>query len=582
MEQFYTSERNVQIVIGLLKAHGIKRIVASPGSTNVTFVGSVQQDPFFEIYSCVDERSASYMAVGIALETGEPCVLSCTGATASRNYFSALTEAFYRKIPILAITSTQEPSKIGNLTPQVIDRSVQPNDIVKISVQAQTVKDKEDEWDVMRKVNQAILELDHHGKGPVHIDLVTRYSNDFSIKELPKVHKIMRYTMESKEFPEIKDFAKIAIYVGSHRPWNKRLTELVDRFCEVYNAVVFSDTVANYTGKYRMNYTLVNSQREMEKECNNPDLAIHIGDMSDEIGKGGVPKHTWRVSEDGLLSDRFHTLDNVFEMSEENFFDHYTIGKEAVPMTYYEACQKEIQRVYSKLPEIPFSHIWVASKMSKDIPQNSVFHLGILSPLRSWSYFDFDNTIELSCNQGGFGIDGNMSTLVGASQLNKSKLYFVVVGDLSFFYDLNVLGNRHIGENIRILLINNSLGAEFHLFKQKNSTYVKGVDRFISAGGHNGCQSPVLVKHIAEDLGFEYLTASSKTEFEHLYKRFVTPTITERPMIFEVFTKVEDENQALYNLWHIVKDTNWKQEMKETIKGVIGDSTVKTIKKFIK
>lgn len=582
MEQFYTSERNVQIVIGLLKAHGIKRIVASPGSTNVTFVGSVQQDPFFEIYSCVDERSASYMAVGIALETGEPCVLSCTGATASRNYFSALTEAFYRKIPILAITSTQEPSKIGNLTPQVIDRSVQPNDIVKISVQAQTVKDKEDEWDVMRKVNQAILELNHHGKGPVHIDLVTRYSNDFSIKELPNVHKIMRYTMESKKFPEIKDYAKIAIYVGSHRPWNKRLTELVDRFCEVYNAVVFSDTVANYTGKYRMNYTLVNSQREMEKECNNPDLAIHIGDMSDEIGKGGVPKHTWRVSEDGLLSDRFHTLDNVFEMSEENFFDHYTKGKEAVPMTYYEACQKEIQRVYSKLPEIPFSHIWVASKMSKDIPQNSVFHLGILSPLRSWSYFDFDNTIELSCNQGGFGIDGNMSTLVGASQLNKSKLYFVVVGDLSFFYDLNVLGNRHIGENIRILLINNSLGAEFHLFKQKNSTYVKGVDKFISAGGHNGCQSPVLVKHIAEDLGFEYLTASSKTEFEHLYKRFVTPTITERPMIFEVFTKVEDENQALYNLWHIVKDTNWKQEIKETIKGVIGDSTVKTIKKFIK
>ena len=120
------------------------------------------------------------------------------------------------------------------------------------------------------------------------------------------------------------------------------------------------------------------------------------------------------------------------------------------------------------------------------------------------------------------------------------------------------------------------------MFKQKNLTYVKGVDRFISAGGHNGCQSPVLVKHIAEDLGFEYLTASSKTEFEHLYKRFVTPTITERPMIFEVFTKVEDENQALYNLWHIVKDTKWKQEMKETIKGVIGDSTVKTIKKLFK
>ena len=93
MEQFYTDERNVQILIALLKKHGIKHIVASPGSTNVTFVGSVQQDSFFEIYSCVDERSAAYMACGLAAEIMQPVVLSCTGATASRNYFPALTEA---------------------------------------------------------------------------------------------------------------------------------------------------------------------------------------------------------------------------------------------------------------------------------------------------------------------------------------------------------------------------------------------------------------------------------------------------------------------------------------------------------
>lgn len=80
MEQYYTDERNVQILISLLKEHGIKRVVASPGSTNVTFVGSIQQDPFFEIYSCVDERSAAYMACGMAAESCEPVALSCTGA----------------------------------------------------------------------------------------------------------------------------------------------------------------------------------------------------------------------------------------------------------------------------------------------------------------------------------------------------------------------------------------------------------------------------------------------------------------------------------------------------------------------
>ena len=141
MEQYYTDERNVQILISLLKEHGIKRVVASPGSTNVTFVGSIQQDPFFEIYSCVDERSAAYMACGMAAESCEPVALSCTGATASRNYYPALTEAYYRKLPILAITSTQEEANIGHLIPQVLDRSAQPHDIVKMSVHLQTVKD---------------------------------------------------------------------------------------------------------------------------------------------------------------------------------------------------------------------------------------------------------------------------------------------------------------------------------------------------------------------------------------------------------------------------------------------------------
>ena len=81
----YTTERNNQIMIELLKKYNIKKIIASPGATNVSFIASVQSDPFFEIYSCVDERSAAYMACGMSEESGEPVVISCAGATASRN-----------------------------------------------------------------------------------------------------------------------------------------------------------------------------------------------------------------------------------------------------------------------------------------------------------------------------------------------------------------------------------------------------------------------------------------------------------------------------------------------------------------
>ena len=119
----YTDESNILLLISLLKAHGISRIVASPGSTNMSFVRSIQEDSYFRIYSCVDERSAAYIACGMAEESGEPVVISCTGATASRNYLSALTEAFYRKIPILAVTSTRHVGQLGQNIPQTIDRT---------------------------------------------------------------------------------------------------------------------------------------------------------------------------------------------------------------------------------------------------------------------------------------------------------------------------------------------------------------------------------------------------------------------------------------------------------------------------
>ena len=124
-KRYYTDERNVQIVIALLKAHGIHRVIASPGTTNMTFVVSIENDPWFHIWSSVDERSAAYLACGMSAETGEPVVLTCTGATASRNYMPGLTEAYYRKLPVLAITSTRGHHKIGHLIDQQIDGNYQ-------------------------------------------------------------------------------------------------------------------------------------------------------------------------------------------------------------------------------------------------------------------------------------------------------------------------------------------------------------------------------------------------------------------------------------------------------------------------
>ena len=230
MGSYYTDERNAQIVISLLKQHRIRKIVASPGSTNVCLVASMQCDPYFEMFSAPDERSAAYMACGMAAESGEPVVLSCTGATASRNYFPGLTEAYYRKLPVLAITSSRRSTRIGHNFDQVTDRTSVPNDVVKVSVQMPVVLDSETEWGCIIAANKAILELRHHGGGPAHINIETTYSPSCNVKELPTAKAIFRYTNRDK-LPELKA-GKVAVFVGAHLPWAEKLTDAVDEFCQ--------------------------------------------------------------------------------------------------------------------------------------------------------------------------------------------------------------------------------------------------------------------------------------------------------------------------------------------------------------
>lgn len=565
MNDFYTKERNVQIVLSLLKEHGIKRVVASPGSTNIAVVGSMQHDSFFEIYSCVDERSAAYMACGIAAETGEPVVLSCTGATASRNYYPGLTEAYYRKLPVLALTSSQDSRRKGHLKDQITERSQPPCDVVKLTANLQNIRDEEDEWDVTIKANRAILELNHHGRGPVHINIETTYCREFSVKEFAPVRAIRRYTYHDK-FPDLPD-GKIGIFIGSHIRFTEQETKAIDSFCRCHNSVVFCEPASGYHGKYAVYYTLC-AMNNWQIENLDLSLIIHLGEISGFFWQCKSAKQIWRVSEDGELRDWLRKLTNVFEMREIDFFKHYISDSVKGDDSNLELCQAAVRNIFSNIPDLPFSNLWIAQQLKDRIPQGAVLHLGILSSLRSWNYMGYAIGYETDCNEGGFGIDGNMSTLIGASFVNQQKLYFCVVGDLSFFYDMNVLGNRHVGNNVRILIINNGLGCEFRLFNQVGNILGKETDSYISAGGHFGNKSPNIIKDLANNWGYEYLCAIDKETFQNAAPRFVESSLTDKPMIFEVFTNVEDENTALLQIENF--GTTQKESFVNNAKSILG------------
>ena len=546
-----TNDKGTQIVLSLLKAHGIKRVIASPGTTNIALVASMQIDPWFEMYSAVDERGAAYMAVGMAAASGEPVVITCTEATASRNYYSAMTEAYYRKLPILAITGTHGRTKVGHLEPQVIDRSVIAKDACKLSIEIGKIRDDDDEHNAVLDVNKVLLELTHRGGGPVHINLRGAIDAGFTTENLPKFRKISRISyINITEAPSITNFKRIAIFIGSHRRLSTEETFYIDSFCENHNAVVLCDITSGYTGRFKITPQLLFAQHVTDNEIPKFDLVVHMGEISADYYTQRFlkPDNVWRLSEDGELRDLFGTLTYIFELGELDFFKYY-IDKTSTKSSneLYKLLKNKCDDIFSKLPDLPFSNIWIAQNLYSKLDSNIIVHTSILNSNRACNLANNANIpYDIRCNVGGFGIDGSISTIIGSALVSKNISHILVIGDLAFFYDLNALGNHHLPSNIKILLVNNSIGTEFKNYDHPGSMWGDDANKFIAAAGHFGNKSKDLVKNYAENLGFKYLSASTKEEFLTNLDSFMSSP--NMPILYEIFTSDAEESEALQKL----------------------------------
>lgn len=577
METHYTSERNFQILIALMKAHGVRRVICDPGTTNISLVASLQSDPFFELYSSVDERSAAYMACGMAAESGEPVAITCTGATASRDYMPGLTEAFYRKLPVLAVTAMQHPGRVGQCVPQVLDRSSVPNDVCRLSVTVPYPACAEDEAMCNRRVNEALLELRRDGGGPVHVNIETRYPRDFSARELPR-ERVIRRRLPGGELPPVPE-GRVGVFVGAHRPFSEGEAAALDAFCEAYGAVAICDQTSNYRGRHRVLAPLVAKQDLSHPPCTRLDLLVHIGEVSGaymSLAAGEV----WRVSPDGEVRDAFGSLTEVFEMREAEFFEAYAAAaggrRDAALPGEWSALDASIR---SRIPDLPFSNLWMARQAAPRLPEGCALHLGILNSLRSWNFFETPESVTVFSNTGGFGIDGGLSTALGAALASPEKTVILAIGDLAFFYDMNALGNRHLPANLRVLLVNNGVGTEFRNYSHLAAMFGDDADPYIAAAGHYGPKSAGLVRHYASDLGCEYLSARDKPEFMAALPSLVDPSRRPAPLVLEAFTDSADESEALRLVSSVEEDP--REVLRGAAKRALGARGVSAVKSLL-
>ena len=545
----YSNVDNVNILVTLLKENGIKDLVISPGGTNIPIIKAVQDDNFFNCYSVVDERSAAYVAIGIYLQKKHPVALICTSAQATRNYIPGLTEAFYKRVPLLAVTMEKHPRFKYQEYMQAPDQTSLPKDSVKKSFELPFVSAINDYYHSLRLVNEAILELDRNGRGPVQLCIPWL---DFSLADVKKeIKAVRRFDVKDIENEELTG-RKILLLIGEHIPFTDRENRAINKFCDVTDSIVYTNHLSNFHNDYTVeaNLLLLTSTVE-EIEKIRPDIIISVGGQTGDYPFYLIFSSTelsmiehWRICDDGRVIDTYDKLTRIYQGDFVDFFSSAKGGETAHGL--YECWNRMIREKTADV-SVPFSSMSIAQQLHDKLPSNSIVQFSILNSLRVWNFFRIDSSIECYSNVGAFGIDGGMSTLIGQS-IASNKKSFMIIGDLAFLYDMNCLSLRNIKNNVSILLINNNGGVEFKLYTGK-SEYL---DRYIAAANYRGA-----AKGWAESCGFKYLSAKSMDEFENVIEEFVGES--DKPLLLEAFVSDVDESVAYLevirkNRNHQIKD----------------------------
>lgn len=570
----YTIQENVQIVIALLKEYNIRHIVVSPGGTNIPISQAVQDDPFFHCYSVVDERSAMYFAIGLYLQTGEIIATSCTSAQATRNYIPGLTEAYYKHVPILAITTAKLQRFQYQEYMQAPDQCSMPKDAVKKSFDLPPITDENTRAQCIHDAKEAILELEHRSPGPVQLNIriTDSLQGKFEKVELPIIQKVQRYMAWDNWDDIVLGNKKILIVIGEHRPFSVNEQNAIDDFCEFYNVAVYVTHLSNYYGKFSIQGNLLISTVGLNSLI--PDVFITIGGQTGDYAIYGalnncVKAEHWRIAIDGNFVDTYNRLTKIFECPFDFFFRK--IAKNVKSNHEYYDSWKELNNTMNYDIDVPFSNLYTAQQLYKLIPNNSIINYAILNSLRCWNYFPLKSDIQCYANVAAFGIDGCNSMLIGES-MNSDSLCFIITGDLAFFYDMNALGIRSIKNNVRILLINNSGGAEFKIMTNSWRTQFN-VDTYISACGHNST-----AKGWSENCGFKYISASSKEEFNKLKSEFVDKC--DKPVILEIFTDGDNEINSIQSILNANIKSEPLDKAKSLVKKIVGDKIINQFKKL--
>ncbi len=535
--------QHVQIVVSLLKQRGIKNLVLCPGNRDVPLVHTVEDDSDFHCFSIVDERSAAFFALGLAEATGEPAAFACTSSTASCNFLPAIKEAAERHIPLIALTADRENYFLYQFEDQKIDQTNMYAPYTKVCADLPVIRNPYDKWLCERKTNEALLALTSGVPGPVQINIQIHRTDQYEPGEGAAARRIDRIDEAglAAAVPAIREKLagkRILVLAGELYGDNEELSRQLSKFQSKFDAAVLANHFSNLSGPFLQSSPVADTITPEELSQSAPGIVITLGGhywptITTKLRNAAFEYEHWHLGERYILQDGFKRLTTQLAMPPAVFFRAVCEGMPDTEGNYLPLWQAKARNI--KYPDLGFSNFAVIKQVTERIPAGSTVHTGILNGARLNDFCEYKSAdVRTYCNFGAYGIDGCFSSLLGQSE----GLSFMISGDLSFLYDLN-MSRENIGNNVRILVVNNHAGSEFYY--HFGARWPDTVGDYIAAGHRTDIRSA-----LAED-SFEYLSAGNQAELDKALDAFFGDS--PKPVLLEVFTDARQDGALLRSFY---------------------------------
>ncbi len=534
-------------LVAICQKKGVDHVILSPGSRCAPLTIAFARHPDIHARTISDERSAAFIALGIAQQIGRPVALVCTSGSAAMNYYPAVAEAFFQQIPLLILTADRPPEWIDQYDGQTVFQPELYGKHVKKSFQFPDTFTTEDQvWHANRLVNEAINLANQYPAGPVHINIPLREpfypleNEPISFPTKPRIfnNSLSNISLSEETLQKLK--ARLSTYrrilvVPGQQVHNPKIRSILDNLAQNKNLVVITDVISNFQSDQTIN--LHDHWLGQESIATNlkPDLIITFGksiiSKSLKLFLRSSEASHWHLQGAGEAKDTFMRLTRILQTSPLVFLNWLVEYLPAQDEKFAKDWKSLEKKTENCLPEIlnsvEFGEYPALHLILKKVPEFSKIHLANSMAVRYVNFFG-KRVQQIYCNRGTSGIDGSNSTAVGCSFTTKDPVT-LITGDMAFFYDRNAFWHNYTMPNLRIILLNNHAGGIFRL--------IEGPSRQPELKEFFETKQTLTANHLATEFGFYYVKVVNQSELEHSLTDFYKASL--HPKILEIETSSE-------------------------------------------